>query len=246
MKRFLLLILISTFAIDAFAAKKDFKGLFGAYRREKFTENEGNSSDFGVDLMLSTMLPLTPIVKSQETTDASQQNSLSYSTFFNVETGINYSFHYNWEAFVDAGYFSYETRRQNSVLTSSALPLFHQFEMTAIPLMFGVRYRMSMEDIVPYVGIGLGPTYVKRRGSYDYNAVQANEQHDTVLSGEAIVGVEFYISSRMGIRLEASAFYMKLPAFTFDTGGSPGNFPILLYQGNPWSVRYASGLFVLF
>jgi opacity protein-like surface antigen len=245
-KRYLLLVLTFTFAVDAFAAKKDFKGLFGSYRREKFTENEGNSSDFGMDFLLSTMLPLTPIVKSQETTDPNVQNSLSYSTFFDIEAGINYSFHYNWQFFLDVGYYTYETRRQNSVLTNPALPLFHQFDMTAIPLMLGARYRFSTEDIVPYVGLGVGPTYVKRKGFYDYNAVQLNEKHDTVISAEAIVGVEFYISSRAGIRLEASAYYMKLDAFTFNTGGSPGNFPILAYQGNPWSVRYASGVFILF
>jgi hypothetical protein len=31
----------------AFGAKKDFKGLFGSYRRDKFTENEGRESDWG-------------------------------------------------------------------------------------------------------------------------------------------------------------------------------------------------------
>src|SRR5947209_5497597 len=84
-KRYLLLGLLLSFAVDAAQAKKDFKGLFGSYRREKFTENEANPSDFGIDLLLATMLPLSPVVKSQETPDPSQQNALAYSTFFAAE-----------------------------------------------------------------------------------------------------------------------------------------------------------------
>ena len=64
MRQYLLLLLAFFIAADAFAEKKDFKGLFGSYRREKFTENEGNSTDFGVDLSLSTLLPVQPLVQN--------------------------------------------------------------------------------------------------------------------------------------------------------------------------------------
>ena len=41
-----LLVLCFGFEFQAYAAKKDFTGIFGSYRREKFTENEGNKTDF--------------------------------------------------------------------------------------------------------------------------------------------------------------------------------------------------------
>jgi hypothetical protein len=244
-KRYLLLVLALTFTLDAVAAKRDFKGLFGSYRREKFTENEANSTDIGVDLRLSTLLPVTPLVKSTETVGGTP-GAMSYSTFFNIEGEIHASINYYWQFFLGAGYFSYDTRKQNTVLENPQLPLFHQFDMTAYPVMLGVRYRLSTSDIVPYVGLGAGVSFVTRHGSYDYDATLYNTQYDQVLTGEAILGLEFYISSRMGIRLETSAFYMKLPEFVYATGGSPGNHPILDYQPNVWSIRYASGIFLLF
>ena len=65
MKRSTQLLLLGVFievliGAEAFAAKKDFKGLFGSYRREKFTENEAGSGEIGVDILLSTLLPVTP------------------------------------------------------------------------------------------------------------------------------------------------------------------------------------------
>jgi hypothetical protein len=95
-KAFLFILLGLTCAVDAFAAtKKDFKGLFGSYRRDRYTENEGRSTDFGMDLMLSTLIPVTNIVSSFDGTRPSDANSiaemqaqsspLNYATFFNVE-----------------------------------------------------------------------------------------------------------------------------------------------------------------
>lgn len=240
------LVLAFAFAGEA-VAKKDFKGLFGSYRREKFTENEARSTDFGVDLMLSTLLPLMPIVKSSE--DPTRQSSgepMSYSTFFNFETTFFFTLMYHWQFFANIGYYTYEARKENTTRTDPSLPLFHQFEMDAIPLIGGVKYRFGTDDIVPYVGAGVGVAYVRRKGSYDYNDQQFNEEFLNALCGQIIFGIEFYFSARAGIRLETSAHYFKLPAKTFDTLGTPGNFPIILYQGNPWSMRYASGLFFLF
>ncbi|MFM8313527.1 MAG: hypothetical protein ACKOA8_04515, partial [Deltaproteobacteria bacterium] len=86
---FCLLLLCFGFDFEAQAAKKDFKGLFGSYRREKFTENEGNSTDFGMDLMLSTLLPVTSVVKSaQNESTPSVFDSLNYATFFNIEASF--------------------------------------------------------------------------------------------------------------------------------------------------------------
>lgn len=247
MKRILLLVLALTFAVDGYAAKKDFKGLFGSYRRERFTENEANPSDFGIDLMLSTLIPLSPIVKSQESVGGAPA-ALNYATFFNIEGGIHFSLSYNWLLFASIGYYNYDTRKENSAtgLQNPALPLFHQFEMRAVPVVGGVKYRFSTEDIVPYVGIGVGTSFVTRHGFYDYSPQVSDEEHLTALTVEATLGVEFYFSARAGIRMEASAFYMKLPEKTFNSGAAPGDLPILIYQGNPTSIRYASGLFFLF
>ena len=232
-------------ANDAFAAKRDFKGLFGSYRREKFTENEARSSDFGVDLLLSTLLPVTPIVRSTEDR-AVGGTPMHYATFFNFETAFFYTINYHFETFLNLGYYSYDTRKENTQRTDPALPLFHQFEMEVIPAIGGVKYRLSMDDIVPYVGAGVGAAYVRRKGFYDYNNVTFNEQFMTVLAAQLMVGLEFFFSPRAGIRLEAAGYFMKLTGFRFDTGGTPGLFPIIEYQPNPWSVRYASGIFFLF
>jgi hypothetical protein len=99
---------------------------------------------------------------------------------------------------------------------------------------------------VPYIGVGAGVAYVDRKGYYDYNAVQYNEQYTTCLVAQASIGVEFFFSARAGIRLEAGGHYFGLPANIYDTGGTPANFPILYYASNPFSVRYASGVFFLF
>jgi len=243
-KGFLLLVLGLVVASDGYAAKRDFKGLFGSYRRERFTENEGHSSDLGIDLMLSTLLPATPIVKTSETRGADGV-AMNYSTFFNVETTIFLTLSYHFEAFANIGYYSYDTRKQNSSFGTANLPLFQQFEMHVIPLLAGIKYRLSTEDIVPYIGAGAGVSYVQRKASYDYNP-QYNEQFATVLTAEVLGGLEFFFSSKAGIRMELAAYYMQLSAFTFDTGGTAATFPIFNYQANPWTVKYSSGIFFLF
>lgn len=232
---------------NAFAAKKDFKGLFGSYRREKFTENEARNSDFGVDIILSTLLPISPLVKSEEDTTRTAAN-LNYATFFNVEASLWYSLAYNWALYANFAHYSYETRKENQTRTDPTLPLFHQFEMEAIPVIAGLRYRLSREDIVPYLSVGAGMAYVKRKGSYDYDPTGrfTDTEYKTVACGHAALGLEFYFASRAGLRLEMSAYYFNLPARRFDTGGAPGNLPILNYQANVWSVRYGSGVFMLF
>ena len=233
-------LLLST---EAFGAKKDFRGLFGSYRRERFIENEARSSDFGIDLMLSTLIPLTPIVKSSE--DGTSFSAMHYATFFNFETTFFLTLNYHFETFANIGYYTYETRKENTKFQNPQLPLFQQFEMEVVPGTLGIKYRLSTDDIVPYFGVGAGVAYVRRKGFYDYNN-NFLLTHSTVFTAQAIVGLEFFFAARTGIRLEASAHYLKLPIEQFTTGGSPATFPIIEFQGNPWSVRYASGLFFLF
>ena len=227
-------------------AKKDFKGLFGSYRREKFTENEGSNTSFGVDLMLSTLLPLTPIVKSS-TDRSSSGEALNYATFFNVELNFFFTLYYNWELFANIAYYNYETRKETPS-SDPTLPIFHLFEMDVTPAMLGLKYRFSTSDFVPYIGASGGLAYVKRKGFYDNNAVIYNEQHLTCFVGQVLAGVEFYFAPKAGIRLEASAHYMQLPEKVFDPGQQVtlAELPLLSYQSNPWSIRYASGLFFLF
>lgn len=228
---------------ESFAAKKDFKGLFGSYRRDRFTENEGNSTDFGIDLMLSTMIPITPIVSSSEVRGQAG-TPMQYATYFNSEIGAHLSLGYNWQLFGNVAYYTYDTRKENTVFTDPKLPLFHQFEMQIIPIIGGVKYRFSREDIVPYIGVGAGIAQITRKASYDYSNTVADPQKFTAVVAQAIVGIEFYIAPRAGIRLEAAATYFKIPQDFFDPGGN--KFAIFTYQANPIGLRYASGMFILF
>lgn len=230
------------FEFEAMAAKKDFKGLFGSYRREKFTENEGNKNDFGVDLMLSTLIPVTSVAKSAETSALNFQ-PLNSSIFFNVEASFWFSLGYNWAVFANIGKYSYETRKLNAS-SSMDTPVFHKFEMETIPAIMGLRYRLSTEDIVPYVSLGLGMAYVHRTGSTE--GAYSDEEYKTVAVGHGAVGLEFFFAPKAGLRVEASAYYMNLPERTYNPGGTIANRPQLQYQANVWSMRYASGLFFLF
>jgi len=230
--------------LDLVAAKKDYKGLFGSYRRDRFTENEANSSDFGVDISLSTLFPITTVVESREAVDALSA-PMNYATFFNFETTLSYSMAYYWELFLNIGYYNYDTRKENTIFKQDDKPLFHEFEMTIYPAVGGIKYRFSTDDIVPYVGVGFGVSYVRRRGSYDYSPAQFDLQHLTVLTGEIMGGFQFYFTPRAGLRIEVSAFYIQLPERIFDPG-TIGTLPTLTYKASPISIRYASGLFFLF
>jgi Outer membrane protein beta-barrel domain len=241
---FCLLCLCFGFEFEAMAAKKDFKGLFGSYRREKFTENEGNSTDFGVDLMLSTLLPVSSVVKSAESSDLTF-NSLNYATFFNVEASFWFSLGYNWAVYADIGHYSYDTRKQTASSANSTQPIFQKFELEAVPAVAGIRYRLSREDLVPYVSLGVGMAYVKRSGSTE-GQYTASDLYQTVACGHGAVGLEFFFAPKAGLRVEASAYYMNLPQYTFDPTGTIAQRPQLQYQSNVWSVRYASGIFFLF
>lgn len=244
----LLLLVVSS---ELLAARKDFKGLFGSYRREKFTENEGNDTDWGFDVLMSTLLPITSVANSTENT-AAGTTPMSYATFFNVEGNIFFTMSYNWELFLNLGFYSYETRRQNTTSSTDpddqvapGTPQFHKFNMEAIPLLIGAKYRFSRTDIVPYFGAGAGLAYVYRRGGYDYSPA-SNQHFSTVFAAQVTGGIEFFISPHAGIRLEASAMYMGLSEVRFDTGGIQTNFPVIDYMANPIALRYASGVFFLF
>jgi hypothetical protein len=238
---------------DAFA-KKDFKGLFGSYRREKFTENAANSTDFGVDLLLSTAFPLTDMVKSQELAGANPA-SLNYSVFYNVEASAWLSLAYHWVLFANVGWYNYDSRKENALTrdnpANTTTPIFHQFEMESIPVVGGIRYRFLRDDIVPYLGVGAGMAYTRRKGFYDNDPTQsyAHQEHRTVLVGQVQLGLEFYFATYAGLRIEAAAYYFNLPAVASRSSASNVSLPlqpILTYQSNPWLVRYASGVFFLF
>ncbi len=244
MRARVLCLLLLCFAADAFAAKKDFKGLFGSYRREKFTENEGRSTDFGLDLMLSTLLPVTNMVTSSEANAAAQP--LYYASYFNAEAAFFFTLNYHWELFANVGYYTYSTRKQNATSSSTiGTPQYHVFDMEAIPAILGVKYRFGTSDIVPYIGAGAGVAYVHRRSTYDYDSTVYDDNYSTAIVAQATAGVQFYISPRTGIRLEASAMYMGLQARTFDVNAHT-LIPVMNYVANPIAVRYSSGLFILF
>ena len=239
----LILTLACSFALPAFA-KKDFKGLFGSYRRQNFTENEANSTDVGLDLMLSTLLPVTSMVQSSE--DGTNYSDMYYSTFFNVEGSVFFTLSYNWEVFANFGYYNYDTRKQNTARSIPTLPLYHEYSMTSFPVVGGIKYRFGTSDIVPYLGVGAGVSFVHRKGYYD-NTTQTDEDYPIAPTVEVIAGLEFFFAAKMGIRLEASAYYMVMSQRDYTQGGgTPQTIPYLRYMANPISMRYASGLFFLF
>lgn len=243
--KFLFIILMLAFgSADSFAAKKDFKGLFGSYQREKFTENEANDSDLGIDLSLSSLLPITSVVNSTSTGGGG--TPMRYSTFFNVEGSLLFSLAYHWQLYASIGHFSYDTRKENADTSNAAQALFHQFELKAVPIILGARYRFGIDDIVPYVGLGVGVSRVTRRGSYDISGSATNEQVENAITGQVQGGLEFYFSSRAGLRLEIAATLLKTKEFTFVGANPKTTFPDMIYQPNIFSIRYASGLFFLF
>lgn len=230
------------------AAKRDFKGLFGSYRREKFIENEARSSDFGVDIMLSTLLPISTIVSSQESSTGSFQ-PLYYSAFFNGEFSFHFSLNYHFETFLSVGYYSYETRKENAtpeLESKTKRAIFHVFELTAAPVILGLRYRLSTDDLVPYLGAGIGMTNVRQKAYYDYNTTSSDERNFNAITGELILGFEFYFAARAGIRLELAGYLLNFPGDTYSPGGTPEINPNFQYSASPILVRYASGLFWLF
>lgn len=243
--KILIVVLAVSFAPAAVAQKKDFKGMFGSFQRERFTENEARDTAFGMDLLLSTLLPLGPLVKSIESTGG-PENNLYYSTFFNVETAFHVSFSYRYVAYLSLGFFSYQTRKQNALPDTQNLPLFHEFELDAYPIVLGGKYRFSQSDIVPYIGAGAGIAYVRRKGGHDHKATVFDERRSTNLVVHGQVGLEFFIAANAGIRLEASAMMMKLDPFTYVGGSQLPVTPTLVYQKDPLFVRYASGIFLLF
>ncbi len=243
---FLLLFLIALVFENCAYAKKDFRGLFGSYRREKFTENEATSGDFGVDVLLSSLIPLTPIVKSSTSTTSAGE-PMNYATFFNFELNFFYTLYYEWELFFNIANYSYETRKLTNEGSDGKTPIFHHFEMDVNPAMLGAKYRFSTSDIVPYAGASLGLAYVKRKGYYDNNLTIFNEQYLTSVVGQLMAGVEFFFAPRAGIRFEVAAHYLQLPEKTYDDpSATDGMFPVMTYQSSPWSFRYASGLFFMF
>jgi hypothetical protein len=250
MRARILCLLALCFAADSFAAKKDFKGLFGSYRREKFTENEGKSTDFGMDLMVSTLLPVNTMASS---TEGGSTAGLNYMTFFNAEGSFFVTLDYNFALYLNTGFFSYSSRKQNVLVDDgnsgngtgganlSNTPLFHIVDIDTIPVILGLKYRFSRSDIVPFVGAGAGLHYTRRKLYYDYSNV-FDETFSVGLAAQATLGVDFFISPRVGIRMESSAMLLMLNSRTL----SQGSLPTITTGANPIAVRYAGGLFILF
>ncbi|MBY0369414.1 porin family protein [bacterium] len=244
MRSALLCLMALGLAQETLAAKKDFKGLFGSYRREKFTENEGNLSDVGMDLMLSTLLPLSTVVTSTASTPTAAQG-LYYSTFFNLEGTFFFTMSYNWELFANLGYYSYDTRKLNEGTTQGTGARYHVVKIDIAPITLGAKYRFGTSDIVPYVGAGIGAAYVKRYTEHTSSNL-SNTLYNWALTAQVLGGVEFFISPNTGIRLEAAVSYLGLSAHTYDAPGAASTNPTIYYQANPIAVRYASGVFFLF
>jgi hypothetical protein len=255
MRASLLILLALCIATDSFAEKKDFKGLFGSYRREKYTENEGNETDFGVDLMLATALPVSTLVKVDATSTApgDMANSalgtpVGSSAFFSGEIGFWMTLWYHWQLFANIGYYTYDSRLQNPSTSACAQmgngACFTQYSMQVIPAVLGLKYRFGRSDIVPYIGGGAGLAYITRVGSYDYSPL-SNTVYSTGLVAEGTAGLEFFISAKVGLRLEMSGMYLQLPALVYNSGGTASANPLIKYQANPLLIRYSSGLFIL-
>jgi len=243
MKTLLLISALVFFASPLEAAKKDLKAIFGSYQREKFTENEARDSDWGVDLSLSSMLPITSVVNSI-TTAGGTSSPMRYSTFLNVEGSLLFSLAYHWQLYASTGYFTYDTRKENNS-GNEQQALFHLFDFHAIPFLLGVRYRFGVDDLVPYLGLGAGVSRITRKGYYD-SGDEKNEETLNALTGQIQGGVEFYFSPNAGLRLELAAHLMKTPETKFDPPGNISVNPDLIYQPNVFSLRYSSGLFYLF
>lgn len=243
MKIILSILILFGLASPGLAASKNFKGLFGSYKRDKFTENEAQSSDWGADISISSLIPVTSVVNSTSTAGAAGE-SMRFSTFFNFEGSLLFSIAYNWQLYASIGHFSYDTRKEinNGDLTKA---LFNEFEFKAIPVLLGARYRFGTGDLVPYLGLGVGFSKVDRKASYDIAGSATNERTDNVITGQVQGGLEFYFSPKAGLRVEVAAHYFKTPEFRFDAT-DPALFPHMIYQPNILSVRYASGLFFLF
>lgn len=238
MRARILCLLALCFAMDGFAAKKDFKGLFGSYRREKFTENEGRPTDYGMDLMISTAFPITSVADST----AGGSGAMQYAGFFNAEGSLFFTLNYNWEIFLNLSYCGYSTRKQAQTDATSGAPMYQNLDMEVWPVLAGFRYRFGRTDIVPYVGLGAGLAYVRRRMTFDYSN-DFDDNYSTALTGQATVGLEFFIAPRTGIRLETSAMYVN---YSTHSSSGVGGMPVITYPGGNIALRYSSGLFLLF
>lgn len=246
---YVLAVIFAIGANSAYAAK-DYMGLFGSYRRDKYTENEDHDTDIGIDVSLSTMFPVSPVISSQQTVGGSI-DALPSALFFNGEVSVFATLAYNWELYGTVGFYSYDTRKlSQSTGPTDVLPRYHQFEMDSIPLVAGFRYRFSRSDIVPYLGLGAGVSRVHRKAYYDFTTTQGgsalqDEDYNTVLTGEVVGGFEFFFASGAGIRLETSAYYLNLPSRSFTPNGGPSINTWMFYGANPWFIRYSCGIFVL-
>ncbi len=229
-------------------AEKDFKGLFGSYKPPKFVENEGRDSDFGINFLLSTLIPVTSLVKTYGGTDNLALESPHFATFFNFEIEPYFTVSYNWEFFARIGYYSYGTERQHGIDTD-VVPdgnvdayQFHYFDMTAIPMMIGARRRFGRDDVVPYIGWAGGIVYTERKGSYGYDP-STDITSNIAPMYELMVGAEFFFGSRAGIRVEIGGGQMLLDKRTYDSGFA--GLPKFEHQNAPIFMRYSSGLFIL-
>jgi hypothetical protein len=250
----LFLLLFQLSSEVAFAKKKDFKGLFGSYRREKYTENEGNDSDFGMDLMLSTLYPVSSFASS---VDAGNNSSMPATISFNFELNFYKTFGYHTMAYLSIGHHAYDTRQALSTQLSnpidengnptttdiSNISQFNLYEQTSIPVLLGLKYRFSRSDFVPYIGVAGGISFMTRKASYNFSNL-SHEDHPKALTFQGYGGFEFFFAPGAGLRLELGVHAALAPEKVNVTNST--QVPNIIFPKNPIALRYASGVFILF
>jgi len=234
----------------ALAKKKDFKGLFGSYRREKFTENEGNASDVGMDIMLSTLYPLTSFANTTTTPTTDLGAPMPGTISFNVELNFYKTWNYNLLTYLSIGHYAYDSRspvaNQPATEGGGTAVLYTQYnllDMRIIPVMAGVKYRFGRSDFVPYIGAGAGVSFITRDITYNYSNLTHTDS-STPLTFQASGGFEFFFAPGAGLRIELGAWMALLGSSTKNTNSVLVE--SIVYPENPLAIRYASGIFFLF
>jgi hypothetical protein len=241
----LFVFVLTLFCTESFGAKdnRGVKALFGTYKREKFTENEARYSDIGTEILLSTMYPLGSLVRARD--GASAFADMQSSLFFNGEINVFFTLNYSWQFLITGGYYSFETRQQFSVpFGSQNIAAFRFYNFETIPILAGVKYRMGTGDIVPYVGVSGGINLYTSKYSFDYST-QTIVKRGMAPTIQAAFGVDFYVTPRIGLKVELAGYMMLIPADSNTIVVSPNTHDFTT-SANPISVRYASGIFILF
>lgn len=245
------LLVLFHFVTEYAVAKKNFKGLFGSYRREKFTENEGNDSDWGADIILSTLYPLSSMANSTTSVASGSSVAMPKTISFDVELNLYKTFGYNTMVFFNIGHYSYDSRQQTQAQATtdennndvSAITQYNNLATTIIPLMLGIKYRFSRSDFVPYLGASAGISLMSRKITYNYSNL-SHEDSTTPLTFQGFGGFEFFFAPGAGLRVELGVWTALAPEVVKNTNSAAVE--SIIFPSNPLAVRYASGVFFLF